>query len=266
MTVEREFGAVRGLVRALRFVAYPLLCVGEHERATKRLKAAFELAEEQTLVEEAFSAADVLASISVEREEFETAQSWLARADTWADRIGADYARKSLNSQRAKIALASNDPELAARLVGADLRRHARDPLVRQRIINLSILARLFIVRKDFQRLDKAVQALRLDLDLSSTTCRKDYGVATLALGLEALGRRAQAAEYVARYIQFLRRDTSQVSKELAMFANPGQTLQHQRGRKVKRGMLGGNCAHLGGMTRNMNGRRIRPCLSAGTV
>ncbi|HVT37960.1 MAG TPA: AAA family ATPase [Gemmatimonadaceae bacterium] len=227
--VERELGSVRGLARALRFAAYPLLCVGDYERATELLQSALLLAEEEKLVEEAFSAADVLASINVERNDLRMAESWLARADSWASRIGAEYARKSLNTQRAKIALAGNDPERAALFVDADLDRHARDPLVRQRILNLSILARLFVARKDWVNLEIALGILAHDLELSSTTCRKDYGVASLAIGLVSLGRWHTAVDYVTDYVKSRRRDKSQPSAELSVFGHPRASLSLPR-------------------------------------
>ena len=111
ISIEREMGSVRGLSRALRFAAHPLRCLGEFDGAIAMLREALELAEKLHLVEDACSAADMIAAIHVERNDVVAAECWLVRAEGFANRIGAQYARKSLQSLRAMLALASNEPE-----------------------------------------------------------------------------------------------------------------------------------------------------------
>ena len=216
ISTEREMGSVCGLSRALRFGAHPLRCLGQFDSAIAMLTEALELAEKLHLVEDACSAADVIATIHVERNDIGAAEFWLLQAEGFANRIGAEYARNSINSLKAIVALASNEPESVESLIETDPAKHGRDPLVKQRVVNLSILSRLFVARNDAANLEIALRLLRRDLVLLSPTCRKDYAVASLALGLVEQGKSREASACVRNYLTHDRRDRSDPSSEIA--------------------------------------------------
>ena len=215
VSLERDMGSVLGLARALRFAAYPLRCLGEYERAITLLKEAFVIAEDRRLVEDACTAADMLVTISVERNDFRTAQSWLDRAEKWAQQVGARYSRNSLNSERAIMALASGSTLDAATIMQTDLRELEQDPLVRQRVLNLSILTRVCVAKRDFDMLREVLTLLRSGLEQIRTTPRLDYFIASVGQGLVALGQGEEAKEYVRHYLVHARRDRGAVAPEL---------------------------------------------------
>lgn len=219
ISLEQTIGSVGGLHRAFRFAAHTLVSLGKNERAVALLKASHELALEYKLPHEACSAADILATLHVERNDVPGAELWIKRAQRWAGQISADYARNSLNCVRAMVALASDRPEYAASIVDRNVDVVSKDPLVRKRVANLSILARISVGCKELDRLGDTVRELRHGLEQIIMTCRNDYFVGSLALGLKALGREEEACRYTRRYLTHTRRDRSVALPDLLTFS-----------------------------------------------
>jgi len=215
---EHETGSVRGLARALRHSSYPLRCLGEFDEAFARTKRALDLAEEHQLVGEAAHALDSLVTICLEREDPESARSWLPRAEAWAKRVGATGTQNSQTANKAIIALAAGDLETASSLIPDDVERYSRNPQVRQRIKLLSILARLFAGTRQLSRLETTLAPLRSALALTLTMGRQDYVVASYAVGAEATSGWEEASKYVQAYVSTARRDRSPVAQELVPF------------------------------------------------
>lgn len=217
VSLHETMGPVRGLTRALRFAAYPLRCFGDFDGARILLERALELAETQQLVEDAGMAADMLATIHFERNDLPSAEQWIDRAELWAKRVDAPFPGRSLNLERARIALALGEPGRAAALIESP--QPSLDPMVRQRLLHLSVLVRIFVQRKDCANLGQPLDDLRSGLELTLSSSRQDYFVESLALGLSAMDRRNEACGFVNNYLRYNRRDRSDLPAELINFA-----------------------------------------------
>jgi hypothetical protein len=173
------------------------------------------IGEDQRLIEDACTAADMLVTIHVERSDLPTAKVWLQRAEVWAEQVGARYSRNSLNAERAIIALASGAPRDAVSFVQMDVDRLIRDPLVRQRVMNLAILARLLVALGKHDALEEILGGLRDGLARIRNTPRHDYFTASVGLILVALGRQREATDYVRQYVEHSRTNRRELSAEM---------------------------------------------------
>jgi hypothetical protein len=188
-----------------------LVCDGEVVALTPKAFAVL-----RRLIEDACTAADMLVTIHVERNDLPTARTWLERAELWAQQVGAQYSRNSLNAERAIMALTTGAPGDAAEFVQMDVDRVLRDPLVRQRVMNLAILARLLVALRRNDALERILEGLRDGLARIRNTPRHDYFVASVGLTLGALGRRREAIDYVRRYVAHSRTNRCDLSAEMA--------------------------------------------------
>ena len=102
--------------------------------------------------------------------------------------------------------------------MGHDVAHYAQLPSVRQRLLKLSILTRLFALRIRPDGLANAVGLVREGLDLVGMTGRYDYIVASYAVGLSALGRASEARSYVQDYVGGVRRERSKPGTELQAY------------------------------------------------
>jgi tetratricopeptide (TPR) repeat protein len=218
VALEREAGSVRGLARALRFSCQPHRMLGEFEAALSAVSEALELSERHHLVGEAASAADIILTIHLEREDLGAASSWIARSEMLASRVGARYARASHATNQALYALLIRDPVGAMRCVEPYAKNHLTDPIIRQRMLYLSILARVFVAQADRERLGELAPSLKSALDVRRSTGAHDFHVASYAHALEALGNRRGAVEYVKEFVGDGRRDRTRPSVELQQF------------------------------------------------
>src|ERR1035437_8338704 len=190
VTLEREAGSVCGLARALRFSCYAHRMPGAVDVALAASNEALELAERHNLVGEAASAADVILSIHLEQKHLPAARSWIVRSEKLASRVGARYARVSLAINQATHALLLGDSADAMRFIEPHAKNHLQDPVIRQRMFCLSILARIFVARADLGCLADLTPSLKSALDLRRSTGAHDFQLASCAYALEALGNR----------------------------------------------------------------------------
>jgi tetratricopeptide (TPR) repeat protein len=216
--LEREAGSVRGLARALRFSCYPSRLLGRFDEALGAVNEALELAERHHLVGEAASAADVILSIHLEREDLVAANAWLARLKVLAPRVGVRYAQVGLAFNEAILALASGDHSSAMKCIESFESDYLNDPMVRKRMLFLSILVRILLIRGDRDRLFEVEPSLRDALEVRRSTASHDFHVASYALTLEALGMRDTAVAYVTDFVRNVRRDRTHPSTELSRF------------------------------------------------
>jgi ATP/maltotriose-dependent transcriptional regulator MalT len=191
---------------------------GEYALALTSANEALELAENHHLVGEAASAADIILTIHLETENLDAANSWIARSEDLAAGVGARYARASLAVNQAIYALLRGDPERAEQCIEPYKEKHYSDPIIRQRMLYLSILARSAIARHERDRLAELAPALRSALDLRRNTGAHDFHVASYAQCLEVLGERLAAVEYVRNFVLTARRDRTEVSANLNSF------------------------------------------------
>jgi hypothetical protein len=215
---ERELGSVGGLALALRFAVTPLRYLGKFERATLCAHEALDVAERHQMFGDAAFAADMISTLFFEREDLSASRAWLERAERLASKVGDPYMRESLNIGRAILSLGEGDPQAAEALMGHDVAHYAQLPSVRQRLLKLSILTRLFALRIRPDGLANAVGLVREGLDLVGMTGRYDYIVASYAVGLSALGRASEARSYVQDYVGGVRRERSKPGTELQAY------------------------------------------------
>ncbi len=217
---ERERGSVRGLARALRYSSYALRCLGEFDRALQALREALDLAEEHGLIGDAASASDSIVNLYLEQENIPAAKRWVVRARHWSAQVHAKFARTSPSINDAMIALATRHVVDVESLVDTDIAKHRRDPVLRQKLLNLSVLTRLFAGLGDIDRLITAVELLGENLGLAQTIGRIDFIVESYALGLTKLGKTKVAVDFVRNYLGGSRRDHSTPCARLAALAS----------------------------------------------
>lgn len=218
VALERNAGSVRGLAQALRFSTHSLRMLGKFHSALTAAREALDLAERHNLVGEAASAADTILSIHLEREDIGAASAWIARSEALAPRVGAKYPSVSLAINRAMFSLLSAKPEAAMRYIEPYSHNRLTDPVIRQRMLVLSILVRIAALRGEPSTLRELTPALAEALALRRSTGAHDFHVASYAHGLTALGREQAARDYVAAFLSGGRRDRTEPSKELDQF------------------------------------------------
>jgi tetratricopeptide (TPR) repeat protein len=227
VNLERETGSVRGLARALRFSTHADRLLGNYDSALAKVHEALDISERHHLVGESASAADIIAEIQLDREDLAAASIALTRAETLALRVGARYALSSLAFNAARYALLAGDPDRAARCIEPYSAHHRFDPIARQRMLYLSILARVNVARGNRQKLSELATPLRDALDLRRSTAPHDFHVASYALLIDALGDREGAIAYVNDFITRSRRDLTRPSRALqAIVGGPTQSSQ----------------------------------------
>ncbi|MFI5233503.1 MAG: ATP-binding protein [Gemmatimonadales bacterium] len=215
VSCERNAGSVRALARALLFSCHPYRLLDEPDRALAAVHETLEIAERHNLVGEAASAADIGLTIHLERGDAAGARPWIARARALASRVGARYALASHATNEAIYRLLLHEPEAAMRSIEPYVANHLADPIVRQRMLYLSILARVFVSRGDHDRLRALVPSLEAALAVRRSTGVHDFHVASYAHALAELGDRPSAVAYVATFIASGKRDRTQRSSEL---------------------------------------------------
>jgi DNA-binding SARP family transcriptional activator len=218
VALERDTGSVRGLARALRFASYPLRLLGHFQSALASLTEALELAEHHHLVGDASSISDIILTIHVQREDLRAACSWVPRCAALASQVNAPYALASLAINRAIISLLMGEPETAISLIEPYIENGLSDPLVRQRLLYLSVLARVYAARRDRDHLVDLIASLEGALALRRSTGPHDFHVASYAQALIVLEKPAAARAYVKEFVARDRRDQTQPSSELRSF------------------------------------------------
>jgi hypothetical protein len=213
--LERELGSVRGLARALRYSCLPSRMNGSSELALAAATEALELAEHHGLVGDAAAAADIIVSIHLERQDADAAAIWIPRCESVASRVGARYALASLAINRAIHAHLTGDAESAMRYAGPDISKHFLDPAIRQRMLYLSVHARVLVAHADRNGLLEIAPMLAAALQLRRSTGAHDFHVASYAFALRALGESRAARDYVADFVALGRRDRTNPSDEL---------------------------------------------------
>jgi DNA-binding SARP family transcriptional activator/tetratricopeptide (TPR) repeat protein len=216
--LERESGSVRGLVRALRYSSHAYRLLGDYRDALASVEEALELAEHHHLVGDAAAAADIVAAIHLDREDLRSAERAIVRLESLAAKVGAKYALASTAYTRGIYALLVGDPTQAARCIEPYSANHLLDPIVRQRMLYLSILARVEVESGNRERLIAIVPLLREALGLRRSTAPHDFHVVSYLMSLEALGRRDAAVAYASEFVSVARRDRTRPLGTLASF------------------------------------------------
>ncbi len=216
ISLEREAGSVRGLIRALRFASYPFRVLADYPSALGFLSEALEMAESHHLVGEAASAADLIQTIHIEREDICAAELWMERSAALAARVNARYARSSVAINRAILALLHGDHRSASSIIEPCIDKTLyENPLVRQRMRYLAILARIHIAEGDRTRLDAVAEALGKALELRRSTGPHDFEVASYAFALTVIEGPTAAESYVRRFVSQSRRNRAPLSVDL---------------------------------------------------
>ena len=218
IALERDAGSVRGLSRALCYSCHAHRMLGDFDRALSSAGEALELAERHKLIGEAASAADIILSVYLHAENLSAAASWIMRSRALAQRVGARYATAGLAFNQSIYHLMLDDATSAAQCIQPYAENHFTDPIVRQRMLILSILVRISIANTDLQRLRELGPLLEGALRLRRSTGPHDFHVASYARTLETLGNRSGAVAYVKDFVATGRRDRTELSEELRRF------------------------------------------------
>ncbi len=220
--LQRERGSLRGLAQALRFASYPLRVLGEYAEACRLVRESVELAEQHLLIGEAANSSDVLASISCEAGMLPAAATWHDRAVRWAERVGARYPRFGLHLLNAQLSLAGGPCCLAVEMLSEEPDTYSRDPIIRQRVYALAVLAASYRLAGNFAKLKLTLELIAPSLALSISSGRQDFFVTQYCLGLAATGEDADARLFAAKYLRSLRRDRSAPPSDLVALSDPG--------------------------------------------
>lgn len=218
VALERSAGSVRGLTQALRFATHPFRMLGDFSAALACARESLELAEDHSLVGDAASAVDTILSIHLERGDIDAATAWIGRCEALAPRVGAKYPRVSLAINRAILSLLCGDHKAALSYIEPYSTNRHTDPIIRQRMLILSILTRVSVSANDHAALNELLPALGSALELRRSTGAHDFHVASYAHGLVALGQAHAADNYVALFLRSGRRDRTRPSAELMRF------------------------------------------------
>ena len=218
IALERQHGSVRRLARALRFSCHALRMLGEFGSAITAATEALELAERHHLAGDAASAADIILTAHIDGSNLAAAKQWITRLEALAIKVGARYPVVSLTLSKAICALHAGDADGAMQCIAPLLGQHDADPILRQRMLYQSILARVYVARRDRVALATLAPSLKLALDERRSTDTMDFHVASYALLLESLGNRNDATAYVADYVSVGRRSRMRLTAELDAF------------------------------------------------
>ena len=200
VATERTVGAVRGLIRALRYYTIPLRITGEYAEAIAAATESYELAMKHRLADDVALGADILATSLYESGNLAAASNWIDRAEPWVRRVGATYARTSANATRAMIAIEKGDFELAAACSPSDLEEITQNPTLRHRLFHLSIAIRICVGRNDYSSLDRCIELLRSALLLARKVRRNEYFISSLALAVATAHSMNAARDIVAEF------------------------------------------------------------------
>lgn len=216
--LERATGSVKGLARALRFASHSTRMLGHFAEALAMSVEALELAEKHSLAGDAASAADLILSGYLERSDVDAAALWLPRSIALASKVKVSYSPASLAINRAIFELMTGNHERAMRNVQPYEEKFKTDPVIRQRMLYLSIVSRVYVARSDWACLKSVARAFKETLDLRRSTGQHDFHVASYAHTLECLEGRRAAEEYVAHFLSEDRRDRTPPSAEIRKF------------------------------------------------
>jgi DNA-binding SARP family transcriptional activator len=216
--IERSAGAIRGLIRALRYRAIPLRITSSFDEAIAVARESFELAVKHRIADDAAAGADMLATILFETGDLKSARTWLEHAEPWVKRVSASYARTSANVTRAMIALEAGDVDEAAAHTPLDLEAISKNPVLRFRMSHLSIAARILLARNDLVSLGKCAKELRRALEQARPFRRNEYFIASLALVSLAIDSPDAARRIVSDFSESTRNDRLAPWRELALF------------------------------------------------
>jgi DNA-binding SARP family transcriptional activator len=218
VALEREHGSVRRLARALRFSCHALRMLGEFEKVLSTAGEALEIAERYHLAGDAASAADIILTAHIESSNLTAAKPWITRLEVLASKVGARYPVVSLALNKGICAVHAGDSEGAMQCLEPLLGKHDADPLLRQRMLYQSILARVYVARGDRSSLASLAPSLKLALDQRRSTDATDFHVASYALLLESIGNRSDATAYVTEFIRVGRRNRTRLAADLEAF------------------------------------------------
>jgi tetratricopeptide (TPR) repeat protein len=220
--LERAAGSIRGLALALRFAPYPLRALGRFDEAIAAASEAFELADAHRLMGELVSAADAILTIHLEREDLASALTWIHRCEAITPQVATRYPQTGFAINQAIYWLLVGEPSKARSSIEQFSRGHRSDPLVRQRMLILSILTRIAVAQDDLRGLEDLLPRLKIALDLRRSTGAHDFHVGSYALALRRIGSEREASEYVEGFLSTGRRNRTPVSDDLLCFLRPG--------------------------------------------
>jgi DNA-binding SARP family transcriptional activator len=173
ISMERDRVSIAPLGRALRFASNPLRMVGDFSRAIELVTESLRLSEKYRLSEDAAFCCDILATMAMDMARVEEARSWTERTIDWARNVDTEYWRLSTRTLRARLALASEDPETALLELGSSIEKFSADPMFRQGLTCLSVVAAALRQQGRRDDLNRALDGMRVQFCLRNGHSRR---------------------------------------------------------------------------------------------
>jgi DNA-binding SARP family transcriptional activator/predicted ATPase len=205
--LQRQQASISALTWALRISATPLRIAGEIPLAIERISESLRIAEKYNLSEDAATCCDSLATISLESGLYSEARAAIERAEEWSRNVDTKYWRLSARSLRAALAVGEGDAGTALRELGESVEPYANDPLVRQGLQCLTVLADAFRIEDRRAALEETLGAMAVMMPRMLTKGRTDRIVYSYVAGLQKLQKSSEASTFLQKYITRHRRD-----------------------------------------------------------
>ena len=119
------------------------------------------------------------------------------------------------------IALELGNIDEAEQHISTDIGRVSYDPLIRHRMFNLSLLARLGVAKKDAALVKASIGPLRAALTHAKAFRRNDYFVASLALATASVTSRTAGRAVVIEFSDSTRDAEAPPWREFAAILDP---------------------------------------------
>jgi DNA-binding SARP family transcriptional activator/tetratricopeptide (TPR) repeat protein len=207
LSIAREQDSIALLGRALRFASNPLRIVGDFPKAMELVTESLRLSERYRLSEAAAFCCDILATIAMDTGSVEEARSWTERTIAWARNVDTEYWRLSTRTLRAKLALASDDPAAALMEMGSSTESFSTDPMVRQGLGCLSIVAGALRQQGRRDDLLGPLGGMRVLFPRIIRRGRLDSIVEEYVRSLVFAGMSLEAKQFLDKYLSSERRD-----------------------------------------------------------
>jgi hypothetical protein len=210
ISIERERVSVAPLGRALRFASNPLRIVGDFSQAIELVTESLRLSERYRLSEDAAFCCNILATMAMDTARVDEARSWTERTIEWASNVDTEYWRLSTRTLRARLALAIDDPETALAEMGTSIEAFSADPMVRQGLICLSVVAAAFRQLRRAEDLNRALAGMKVLFPRIIRRGRLDAIVEEYVRGLLFADKSHEAQQFLDKYLTTERRDRHQ--------------------------------------------------------
>lgn len=193
-------------IRSISRASIPLRRAGHFTEAASAIREALELAEQRRYASAAASAADILATISIEQRRLSSATRWYQRALHWSQIQEGSAAVGSVGMLATKLSILQTAQQPSAPLSMPSLEDLLCDHHVRRRSESLALYLAQALQRS--HPLDhRAVWGLLETLKLTSSHGGQDFPVEVVEKSLRRIGHPVEAEALLEQYVHHHRRE-----------------------------------------------------------